>query len=143
MTKRDVKKILVPLDGSKNSLEGLDEAIFLARHCNSTITALCVIPSYPPLPLMGKQVPYEKHVLEHVKKFMSTAKNACASNGIRFNEKIIKGVATVDISKFASDNKFDLIVMGSRGMNPIKELFLGSVSNAVVHKSKIPVLVVK
>ncbi|MGI0060358.1 MAG: universal stress protein [Nitrosotalea sp.] len=47
------------------------------------------------------------------------------------------------MSKFASDNKFDLIVMGSRGMSPIKELFLGSVSNAVIHKSKVPVLVVK
>ncbi|MGI0060691.1 MAG: universal stress protein, partial [Nitrosotalea sp.] len=57
MVKKDIKKILVPLDGSKNSLEGLDKAIFLARRCNSTITTLCVIPSYPPLPLMGKQVP--------------------------------------------------------------------------------------
>ncbi|MDE1842625.1 MAG: universal stress protein, partial [Thaumarchaeota archaeon] len=35
------------------------------------------------------------------------------------------------------------IVMSSRGMSPVKELFLGSVSNAVVHKSKIPVLIVK
>ncbi|MGI0006449.1 MAG: universal stress protein [Nitrosotalea sp.] len=143
MVKKDIKKILVPLDGSKNSLEGLDKAIFLARRCNSTITTLCVIPSYPPLPLMGKQVPYEKNILEHTKKFMSVAKKTCVRNGIKFNEKIIKGVATLDISKFASDNKFDLIVMGSRGMSPIKELFLGSVSNAVIHKSKVPVLVVK
>ncbi len=143
MIKKDIKKILVPLDGSKNSLEGLDEAIFLAKHCNSTITTLCVIPSYPPLPLMGNQIPYEKHILEHVKKFMLEAKRKCASSGIKFNEKIIKGIATVDISEFASDNRFDLIVMGSRGMSPIKELFLGSVSNAVIHKSKVPVLVVK
>lgn len=143
MIRKDIKKILVPLDGSKNSLEGLDEAIFLARHCSSSITALCVIPSYPPLPLMGKQIPYEKHIVEHTKKFMSEAKKTCVSNGIEFNEKIIKGIATLDIPEFALDNKFDLIVIGSRGMNPIKELFLGSVSNAVVHKSKVPVLVVK
>jgi nucleotide-binding universal stress UspA family protein len=47
------------------------------------------------------------------------------------------------IVKFAHDRDFDLIVIGSRGMSSIKETFLGSISNYVVHKSKIPVLVVK
>ena len=143
MVNKNIKKILVPLDGSKNSFKGLDEAVYLARHCNSSITALYVISSYPPLPLIGKQIPYEKHILEQAKKFMSNAKKTCTNNKVKFNEKIIKGIATLDIAEFASDNKFDLIVMGSRGMNPVKELFLGSTSNAVVHKSKIPVLVVK
>lgn len=143
MVNKIIKKILVPLDGSKNSLEGLDEAIYLARHCNSAITALCIIPSYPPLPVIGSQIPYEKYILEQAKKFMSNAKKTCVKNRVKFNEKIIKGIATLDIAKFASDNKFDLIVIGSRGMSPVKELFLGSVSNAVAHKSKIPVLIVK
>ncbi|KAF6242153.1 universal stress protein, partial [Nitrosopumilus sp. b1] len=31
-----VNKILVPLDGSKNSLRGLDHAIYLARQCQAT-----------------------------------------------------------------------------------------------------------
>ena len=143
MINKNIKKILVPLDGSKNSFKGLDEAIYLAQHFNSAITALCVISSYPPLPLMGRQIPYEKHILEQVKRFMSNAKKTCVGNKVKFNEKIIKGIATLDIAEFASDNKFDLIVMSSRGMSPVKELFLGSVSNAVVHKSKIPVLIVK
>ena len=43
----NVKKILVPLDGSKNSMRGLDEAIYLARQCHATITGLYVIPIYP------------------------------------------------------------------------------------------------
>jgi nucleotide-binding universal stress UspA family protein len=40
-------------------------------------------------------------------------------------------------------NKFDIIIIGSRGLGSVKEVFLGSVSHAVVHKSKIPVLIVK
>jgi nucleotide-binding universal stress UspA family protein len=34
-------------------------------------------------------------------------------------------------------------VIGSRGMGAVKEIFLGSVSNYVLHKSKKPVLIVK
>ena len=41
------------------------------------------------------------------------------------------------------EEDFDLIVIGSRGMGAIKEFFLGSTSNYVMHKSKKPVLIVK
>ena len=37
----------------------------------------------------------------------------------------------------------DLVVIGSRGLGGVKELLLGSVSNAIVHGSKIPVLITK
>ena len=40
-------------------------------------------------------------------------------------------------------NGIDLVVIGARGRSSAKELFLGSVSNYVLHKSKKPVLVVK
>ena len=45
--------------------------------------------------------------------------------------------------QFANNKQFDIVVIGSRGMSSIKETFLGSTSNYVLHKSKIPVLVVK
>ena len=37
-----IKKILVPIDGSKNSFRGLDEAIEIARQSHATITGLYV-----------------------------------------------------------------------------------------------------
>ena len=58
---------------------------------------------------------------------MAKAKNISAQNGIVFNERIVVSDHTSKISEYASDKKFDLIVMGSRGMSPVKELFLGSV----------------
>ena len=50
-----------------------------------------------------------------------------------------------DIFKFAhyKKNKIDLVVIGARGRGLAKELFLGSVSNYVLRKSKLPVLIVK
>jgi len=47
------------------------------------------------------------------------------------------------IVDFTEKYNFDMIVMGSRGMGSAKEVFLGSTSNHVLHKSKIPVLIVK
>jgi nucleotide-binding universal stress UspA family protein len=47
------------------------------------------------------------------------------------------------IVEVAEKHHFDLVVIGSRGMGAAKELFLGSTSNYVLHKSKKPVLVVK
>ena len=45
--------------------------------------------------------------------------------------------------KFSQKSRFDIIVIGARGLGSVKEVFLGSVSYSVVHKSKIPVLIVK
>ncbi len=140
--KQQIKKILVPLDGSKNSFKGLTEAIYLARQCNATITGLCVIPLYT-VNLGRLLTSLRKENEKEVKKFMLKAKTLAAQNGVVFYEKIMYGNEAWEITEFASYKKFDIIVMGSRGMGAVKEVFLGSVTNNVVHRSKIPVLVVK
>ncbi|MDE1863420.1 MAG: universal stress protein [Thaumarchaeota archaeon] len=140
--KQVIRKILVPLDGSTNSFKGLSEAIYLARQCNATITGMCVIPLYT-VNLGRILTPLKKESEKEAKKFMQKAKTLAAQHGIEFFEKIMYGNEAWEITEFASYKKFDIIVMGSRGFGAIKETFLGSVANAVVHKSKIPVLVVK
>ena len=42
-TMEKIKTILVPMDGSKNSFKALTKAIFLAKKCDSSITALYVL----------------------------------------------------------------------------------------------------
>lgn len=139
---QEIKKILVALDGSAQSFKSLQEAIYLARQCGATITGLCVLPLYT-ISLGKFTTSLRNQSMKEAKKFMAKAKVLSAQNGIVFNEKIVVSNHTSKISEYASDKKFDLIVMGSRGMNPLKELFLGSVANYTVHKSAIPVLVVK
>jgi nucleotide-binding universal stress UspA family protein len=142
MIRKKIKKILVPLDGSKNSLRGLDEAIYLARQCQATITGLYIIPIYP-RNLADAIMPFQIHLNKEAKKFMDSAKKRSAQKGIDFKSKIIFGSPTVEIEELSKKGKFDIIVIGSRGQSELKEIFLGSVANAIVHKSKIPVLVVK
>ncbi len=141
MAKYQVKKILVPMDGSKNSFRGLDTAIFLARQCGATITGLFVVPIYPK---SFMPITYAKEYLtKAVKDFMEDAKQRSAQNGIVFVGKTTIGKESSAIIDFAAKNKFDIIVIGARGLGSVKEAFLGSVSHAVVQKSKIPVLIVK
>ena len=138
----NIKKILVPLDGSKNSMRGLDEAIYLARQCHATITGLYVVPLSKPK--TNSQISYiEKYLLGNASKFMSKAKKRAAQNGIIFYDELVYGDEGPKIIQFANNKQFDIVVIGSRGMSSIKETFLGSTSNYVLHKSKIPVLVVK
>jgi nucleotide-binding universal stress UspA family protein len=142
MIKQRIKKILVPLDGSTKSFEALREAIYLARQCGSIITGVCVLPLYTVN--LGKLLTSLKNQnLTQAQKFMANAKRMCAQEGIVFHEKIIFGNQSWEITEFANYKKFDLIVIGSRGLGGMKEAFLGSVTNFVVHKSRIPVLVVK
>ncbi len=142
MIRKKIKKILVPLDGSKNSMRGLDEAIYIARQCQATVTGIYIIPIYP-RNLADAIMPYQIHLTKEAKKYMSTAKTRAAQKGILFKSKIVYGSPSSEIIDLAKDKKFDLIVIGSRGHGGIKEVFLGSVASAVVHKSKVPVLVVK
>jgi nucleotide-binding universal stress UspA family protein len=143
MIKKKISKILVPLDGSKNSVRGLETAITLARNCKATITGFYSIYAPPHSEFKGVGS-VEKALNREVKKFMKEAKALAAQNGIVFTDKIVRGEIGYNIIKASHGrSKFDMIVMGSRGRSNTKEIFFGSVSNYVIHTSKIPVVIVK
>lgn len=153
--KKKIRNILVPLDGSKNSLRGLDTAIYIARQCQSTITGLYVMPilvvsliqpaGFIPPVSMVKSLDITKELKADAKQFLESAKLKAAKKGIILRTKIMDGQPGPDILRVAQNknNKIDLIVVGSRGRSSVKELFLGSTSNYIVHKAKVPVLLVK
>ena len=138
------KKILVPLDGSKNSIRGLDMAIHIARQSHGTITALAV-KSVPGIYAIHPLGFLDFSSMTEVKKFLNEAKVRATKKGIQLTTKALAGDPGYDIARYANNKKngIDLVVVGARGRSSAKEIFLGSVSNYVLHKSKKPVLVVK
>jgi len=143
MIKKEISKILVPLDGSKNSVRGMEMAITLAKQCGATITGVYSIYAPPHSEFRGVGS-VEKVFNSKIKEFMGDAKTMVEKNGIKFKERLMRGDIGYNIVKFAhGKEKFDMIVMGSRGRSSTKEVFFGSVSNYVIHTSKIPVLIVK
>lgn len=138
----NIRNILVPLDGSKNSFKALTKAIYLAKKCNAAITTLYVLRvAYDNPSLL--YVPQTQNELKKVEKFLDAAKKQVVKNSVNFKKKTLFGHEAKQIVDFAQKQKFDLIVIGARGRGGIKQMILGSISNTVVHSSKVPVLIVK
>ena len=135
-------KILVPLDGSANSMRGLDRAIEIAKGGNAEITGFYVFH----LPIAAG-IKYTSKMKDEAQrkavKAIGPAMNKTQKAGATFKYKTGGGHTGSEIVKFAQKGKFDMIVIGARGVGGAKEAFLGSTSNYVMHKTKIPVLVVK
>ena len=119
-------------------------AISIARQFGATITGVYSIYAPPHSEFRGIGSVRESSNKD-VENFLNEAKILSAQNGIVFKEKLMRGDIGYNIIKLAHNKKekFNLIVMGSRGRGSMKEMFFGSVSNYVIHTSKIPVLLVK
>lgn len=144
------KKILVPVDGSKQALAALEAAIELQKLTGASIQLLCVYKhhslfeaSLSMVRPKEMEIPdealsqYAKEVVEHAKAF---AKERGANNVRGF---VRSGRPSRAIVESAKKNNFDLIVMGSRGTTgDVDGMLLGSVSQRVAGRAHCPVLVV-
>lgn len=137
-----IKNILVPLDGSKNSVRGLTCAIDLAKQNNATILGIHVMPTFF-LHSTWRPSNLKKEMLKNAKRIIRSARKHTEKKDITFKEKILSGIPGSNIVKFADNkrNNVGTIVIGARREGVSKFVF-GSVSNHVVNKSKVPVLVV-
>ena len=140
------KKIMVCLDGSKNSIRGLDEAILLAKKSDAWIIGVHSDTNFSAFSAVRAPILPEEKWTNEVRGLMSVAEKKAEKNKIKFEGIVIGGHSSgTDLATFANNpkNEIDQIVIGSRGMGFPKELFLGSTSNFVLHKVKAPVTIVK
>ena len=150
-----VKKVLVPLDGSKYADKALDCALDLAETYSAEILLLSVIHVSPIAyiaPHLG--IPtgasisvrnYGEEIEGYLKRVLSEAveKAKKAKPYLKVTTKLVKGRPAYEIVEIAKEEKVDIIVMGHRGLSGIKKLFLGSVSNQVINEAPCPVLITK
>lgn len=138
-------KILVAVDGSAHSERALEAAIEMARKFGSTLTLVTVVPihvSYVPgpLPVPAFTEEEEEAARQMLTKFAQQASQA----GIAAVKKLQgRGIVVEELLKVAESENPDLFVLGARGLSAGGRLFLGSVSDAVVHHVHCPVLIVK
>lgn len=76
-------------------------------------------------------------------RILAEGKQKAESRGVKVEMMLKEGHTVQEVVKTAKEGKFDLIVIGARGISKIRELLLGSVTDGVIHHAQCPVLVVK
>lgn len=149
-----IRRILVPVDGSKPSLDASVQAIDIAKRLDAELIALYVVSPdirydymediiTPRLPRALKDVimiAMQKGE-RHVKKVQQKA----SQKKVKVKTDVVIGISSVvkEIVGYAEKNRIDMIVIGSRGLSGIKKMLLGSVASGVVTYSHCPVLIAK
>ncbi len=140
--------VLVPIDGSKHSAEGLRVASYFAKSNKARIFIVNVIPSVADVDL-ELSAPDRDRLLESLKRrgedLLTKARDAMRTNGVNdIDTVLVTGESPAhEIVAYAEKEKADLIVIGSKGRSATARFLLGSVASKVVKYSPCCVYVVK
>lgn len=135
--------ILVAYDGSNLSKKALSKAVEIVQETaarNEPAPKLEVLHIVQDISyVMGTAITIDPKITD---KLVEEARQLVPEN-VNVTWTVERGQPADAILKLAGDIGADVIIMGSRGLGPIRELFLGSVSHNVVQNAKVPVLIVK
>jgi len=142
------QRILVPLDGSTLSEAVLPHAKNLARALNAEIVLLHVDVSPAPTfdPHESPLAPQPEGVkVAHAdeKHYLKITCNKLEREGLRVTYLLRDGMVAETIMEAAEIEQADLIAMTTHGRTGMLRLLLGSVAEQVVHRSKIPVMLIR
>jgi len=150
-------KILVPLDGSEHSLKALEEAAMIAKKFSGKLTLIHVFSVQPiimpesstssslSLPIItGAEVTMMIETARKLgNKILEDGERRIKDSGVQTERMLVEGHAVEEIVRVANEGKYDLIVLGARGVSHMREMLLGSVTDGVMHHVHCPVLVMK
>lgn len=139
----ELNKIMVAVDGSQYSMRAAKYATELARLINA---GLILIHCHKPFPVVLGE-PYFQNAIDKILKksneLLDPYRKSLQNSGVDFVDRILEGPAANTICGSAEIEKADMIVMGSRGLNDIEGLLLGSCTHRVLKTAPCPVLVVR
>lgn len=141
-------RILAAVDGSDTSDQVFNIAAQLSKTSGGKLYVVHVI---MPLSVGGFNY-YDASVIEKLqqdleergKKLLAKYSTAAEKNyNISIEAILAQGFPPDAILREATSKAADLIVVGSKGFSGVKQFFIGSVPNSILHHAKIPVLLVK
>ncbi len=140
-----MKSILVPVDGSDHASMAAAWAASIAEKVGAKLTLLHVmqLSSAETMALANMSAEDIKEKIKNQAAQHFDKARAAMSEGVEFDTLAEYGSPAETIVGIANANDFDHIVMGSRGLSPIGELLLGSVSEIVLRRAPCPVTIVR
>jgi len=141
------KKILVPTDHSRHSAEAISYAADLARRYEAAITLVYVFePVTYALPeghVMQSPPQLQEMQAAFEQRLVAASADARAAGAPQVDAKVLTGPVATELTDFAEQGHFDLIVMGTHGRTGLRHLVLGSVAEKVVRTAPCAVLTVR
>ncbi|MBA2174613.1 universal stress protein [Halobacillus locisalis] len=137
------KKILLAADGSEHSIRTADRAAELAHlQGDGDVTIIYIVDgeqSKTDVLTEGDKVTIEKRRHERLQPI----EQILEEKDVPYSVEIQHGEPGPSIVEFANKGDYDVVIIGSRGLNALQEMVLGSVSHKVAKRAKCPVMIVK
>lgn len=135
--------IAVAIDGSNYAFRAAEYAMTLAKHFPTSHITIIFVKDYSKAKdehLTTQSV--ESLDLKREQKIQPIIELANTAN-IKTSTIILKGKPSYEIIQYINANEVDHLVLGSRGLNTLQEMILGSVSHKVMKHVECPVTIVK
>lgn len=147
-----MKKILVPTDFSKPAQIAIDVAADIAKKSNGQVILLHVVEeaSGTSFKITGEvdvsggweDKLFTMKLIERSKKQMAKALEELKATGVKVIDELRLGTAFHGIRDIITEQKVDLVVMGTAGHSKLEEMIIGTNTEKVVRHAKCPVLTV-
>jgi len=148
-----MSRVLVPLDGSRESREVLPHVEdILPRDWDGgkgVVWLLHVIPAdhYATGPVIAKRIPYSREEADEMhgqaSRYLEEVAARLRAGGRRVETRVVFGDAAMMIMDAATREGANLIAMTTHGYSGFSRLFLGSVAERVLHHATVPLLLIK
>lgn len=145
------KKILVPTDGSRLSDRAVKEAMLLAQALDAKLVLFHALPpTQQPIysegssAMLGSRQRARKAAGSRARRMLAAAAKKVEAAGVAASRDYAVSTSPHDgIVAAAQKHHCDLIVMASHGRRGLSRVLLGSETQAVVSRARVPVLVVR
>jgi len=139
-------KILVPIDGSTESLDAVRHALALVR--DGLRASLVLANVQAPASLYELLRVHDAQAIEAIARgagehLLQEASALCSAAGVEYDQEIASGEPVHKLLDIAEEEGCGLIVMGARGKGDTSGTRLGSVAHALLHDAHLPVTIVR
>ena len=153
-----INKILIAIDRSSSNLAAFETGVFLAEVTGARLILLHILstqePNYPLAPIYNYHPIvdernfeiYRQEIAEHERQaldFLKSLSDKATSAGVNTKFALLKGNPRHIICELANNWSADLIVVGSRELQGLKEIIFGSISNYITHHAPCSVIVAR
>jgi nucleotide-binding universal stress UspA family protein len=139
-------KLLVPIDGSEASNRAVRYVVDWRKAYEPLELHLLNVQPEPiawELQRFLKPEEIESERREHGEAALSKAKALLESAGMPYHAHVLLGEPGEQIAGLTTRERFDAIVMGTRGMGSVAGLLMGSIARKVLQLATVPVTLVK